>query len=85
MERNQKKTGDDENKEFEEKGEVGKETLERVAAAKKYIESHYKSHMKHFYDRRQRYDYISYAHTHSLNLMFVCIHACMPSLIRFHK
>ncbi|KAK1377783.1 hypothetical protein POM88_024527 [Heracleum sosnowskyi] len=50
-----KKTGDDdENKEIEEKGEVAKETLERVAAAKKYIESHYKSHMKHFHDRRQR-------------------------------
>lgn len=30
-------------------------TLERVAAAKKLIEDHYKSHMKLIQDRKQRY------------------------------
>lgn len=30
-------------------------TLERVAAAKKFIEGHYKSHMKHIRDRKERY------------------------------
>lgn len=30
-------------------------TLERAAAAKKYIENHYKSHMKGMQERRQRY------------------------------
>uniref|UniRef100_A0A175YKR7 non-specific serine/threonine protein kinase n=1 Tax=Daucus carota subsp. sativus TaxID=79200 RepID=A0A175YKR7_DAUCS len=54
MERRKGETGDSDTKEFEENGEVAKETLERVAAAKKYIESHYKSHMKHIQDRRQR-------------------------------
>ncbi|KAL8119992.1 uncharacterized protein LOC141724569 [Apium graveolens] len=29
-------------------------TLERVAAAKKFIEAHYKSHMKHIRDRKER-------------------------------
>lgn len=82
MERREGKTGNDDNEEFEEKGEVAKETLERVAAAKKYIESHYKSHMKHFNDRRQRYDYISY--THIPLILCVSMHACMPPLIRSH-
>lgn len=30
-------------------------TLERAAAAKKFIENHYKSHMKGIEERRQRY------------------------------
>lgn len=30
-------------------------TMERVAAAKKFIENHYKSHMKTFQERRERY------------------------------
>ncbi|KAM7257951.1 hypothetical protein ACFE04_013692 [Oxalis oulophora] len=29
-------------------------TMERVAAAKQYIENHYKAHMKHFHERKQR-------------------------------
>ncbi|XAR67134.1 Non-specific serine/threonine protein kinase [Bertholletia excelsa] len=44
----------------EEEEEEGEEqlgsslTLERVAAAKKFIENHYKSHMKHIKDRKER-------------------------------
>lgn len=41
----------------EEAGEVGSSlTLERVAAAKQFIESHYKAQMKHIQDRKQRYE-----------------------------
>lgn len=36
-------------------GQVGSSlTLERVAAAKQFIESHYKAQMKHIQDRKQR-------------------------------
>lgn len=35
-------------------------TLERVAAAKQFIESHYKAHMKHIQDRKERYIGIFY-------------------------
>lgn len=35
-------------------------TLERVAAAKKFIEAHYKSHMKHIRDRKERYPFPIY-------------------------
>lgn len=58
-------TGDDinnNNKEKEAEGMVNLEeklgsnlTLERVAAAKKFIEGHYKSHMKHIRERKERY------------------------------
>lgn len=47
--------------EEEETAEVGEEqlgsssTLERVAVAKQFIENHYKSHMKHIKERRERY------------------------------
>ncbi|TQE04780.1 hypothetical protein C1H46_009633 [Malus baccata] len=41
--------------EEEENGQVGSSlTLERVAAAKQFIESHYKAQMKHIQDRKQR-------------------------------
>lgn len=41
--------------EEEEEGTVGSSlTMERVAAAKQYIENHYKSQKKHFYERRER-------------------------------
>ncbi|GMI81312.1 nuclear Dbf2-related 6 [Hibiscus trionum] len=40
--------------EEEEEEGVTSLTLERVAAAKQFIESHYKSHMKHIQDRKQR-------------------------------
>lgn len=40
----------------EEEGEVGSSlTMERVAAAKKYIENHYKAHKKHLQERRERF------------------------------
>lgn len=36
-------------------GQVGSSlTLERVAAAKQFIEGHYKAQMKHIQDRKQR-------------------------------
>ncbi|XP_044464545.1 serine/threonine-protein kinase 38-like isoform X1 [Mangifera indica] len=39
----------------EEEGQVGSSlTMERVAAAKKYIENHYKAHKKHLQERRER-------------------------------
>ncbi|KAJ0031841.1 hypothetical protein Pint_13434 [Pistacia integerrima] len=39
----------------EEEGEVGSSlTMERVAAAKQYIENHYKAHKKHLQERRER-------------------------------
>lgn len=41
--------------EEEEEGEVGSSlTLERVAAAKLFIENHYKSQMKHIQQRKAR-------------------------------
>jgi serine/threonine kinase 38 len=41
--------------EVEEKQPGSSATMERVAAAKKFIENHYKSHMKTFQERRERY------------------------------
>lgn len=39
----------------EEEGQVGSSlTMERVAAAKQFIESHYKAHMKHIQERKER-------------------------------
>ena len=72
MERRKGETGDSDTKEFEENGEVAKETLERVAAAKKYIESHYKSHMKHIQDRRQRYNNVIIRTYVSLIFFYAC-------------
>ncbi|KAK7328985.1 hypothetical protein VNO77_23127 [Canavalia gladiata] len=41
--------------EEEDQGEVGSTlTLERVAAAKKFIENHYRAHMKHIQERKER-------------------------------
>lgn len=41
--------------EEEEEGEVGSSlTMERVAAAKKFIESHYRAQMRHIRDRKER-------------------------------
>ncbi|TYH15331.1 hypothetical protein ES288_A05G033100v1 [Gossypium darwinii] len=40
--------------EQEEGDDVTSLTLERVAAAKQFIESHYKAHMKHIQDRKER-------------------------------
>lgn len=42
-------------------------TLERVAAAKKLIEDHYKSHMKLIQDRKQRYYFHVYSDFESLS------------------
>ncbi|KAK9211900.1 hypothetical protein WN943_001278 [Citrus x changshan-huyou] len=40
---------------LEEEGEIGSSlTMERVAAAKQFIESHYKAQMKHIQERKQR-------------------------------
>ncbi|OMO67265.1 hypothetical protein CCACVL1_20668 [Corchorus capsularis] len=38
----------------DDEGQVTSLTLERVAAAKQFIESHYKAHMKHIQERKQR-------------------------------
>lgn len=41
--------------EEEEEGTVGSSlTMERVAAAKQFIENHYRSQMRHIQDRKQR-------------------------------
>lgn len=43
---------------LEEEGEIGSSlTMERVAAAKQFIESHYKAQMKHIQERKQRFVY----------------------------
>lgn len=43
---------------LEEEGEIGSSlTMERVAAAKQFIESHYKAQMKHIQERKQRFAY----------------------------
>ncbi|KAL4269699.1 hypothetical protein GQ457_HM001820 [Hibiscus cannabinus] len=49
----EKELSEEEEEEEEEEG-VTSLTLERVAAAKQFIESHYKSHMKHIQDRKER-------------------------------
>jgi serine/threonine kinase 38 len=41
--------------EVEEQQPGSSATMERVAAAKKFIENHYKSQMKTFQERRDRY------------------------------
>lgn len=39
----------------EDEGEVGSSlTMERVAAAKKFIENHYRAQMKHIQERKER-------------------------------
>lgn len=45
-------------------------TLERVAAAKKLIEDHYKSHMKHIQDRKQRYDFLIFFYDYVNMIVF---------------
>ena len=37
-------------------------TLERIAVAKKFIENHYKAHMKHIKERRERYQFFINQH-----------------------
>lgn len=40
----------------EDQGDVGSSiTMERVEAAKKFIENHYRSQMKHIQERKERY------------------------------
>lgn len=41
--------------EGEGEGEASTLTMERVAAAKKFIENHYRSHMKNIQERKERY------------------------------
>lgn len=42
----------------EEEGTVGSSlTMERVAAAKQFIENHYKAQMKHIQERKERYSF----------------------------
>jgi serine/threonine kinase 38 len=38
----------------EAEGEASTLTMERVAAAKKFIENHYRSHMKNIQERKER-------------------------------
>jgi len=40
---------------FEDEGLVSNSTLEKVAAAKKYIENHYNRRMRHIQQRKERY------------------------------
>lgn len=40
---------------FEDEGLVSNSTLEKVAAAKKYIENHYNKRMRHIQQRKERY------------------------------
>ena len=41
--------------ELEEEATGSRLTMERVAAAKQYIENHYKSHMKNIQERKERF------------------------------
>jgi serine/threonine kinase 38 len=41
--------------EVEGEGEASTPTMERVTAAKKFIENHYRSHMKNIQERKERY------------------------------
>ncbi|KAG8367199.1 hypothetical protein BUALT_Bualt16G0047800 [Buddleja alternifolia] len=52
-------------------------TLERVAAAKNFIEDHYRSHMKDIQQRRERLFICIYIHTHTYIFHSIQIHACM--------
>ncbi|KAK8581827.1 hypothetical protein V6N12_072035 [Hibiscus sabdariffa] len=54
MENQEDEVEEKELSEEEEEEGVTSLTLERVAAAKQFIESHYKSHMKHIQDRKER-------------------------------
>lgn len=47
-------TDHDEEEELDQEQLGSSLTLERVAAAKKYIEDHYRSHMKHIQQRKER-------------------------------
>lgn len=42
---------------FEDEGLVSNSTLEKVAAAKKYIENHYNRRMRHIQQRKERYHF----------------------------
>lgn len=43
-------------------------TMERVAAAKQFIESHYKAQMKHIQERKERYTFFFYFFSFSSQL-----------------
>ena len=45
-------------------------TLERVAVAKQFIENHYKAHMKHIKERRERYKFFINHHRISPHFFF---------------
>lgn len=48
--------GGDGEEEVDQQGDVGSSlTMERVAAAKKFIENHYRAQMKHIRERKERY------------------------------
>lgn len=50
----------------EEEGEVGSSlTLEKVAAAKLFIENHYKAQMKHIQQRKERFLSLYFLQFHS--------------------
>ena len=43
---------------FEDEGLVSNSTLEKVAAAKKYIEDHYNKRMRHIQQRKERWNLV---------------------------
>lgn len=57
-------------------------TLERVAVAKQFIENHYKSHMKHIKERRERY---RFATAFMRVSVYVCTGMCLSSILHVNS
>ena len=64
----------------EDEGLVSNSTLEKVAAAKKYIEDHYNKRMRHIQQRKERWNIVfehnMFVHIHKRTTM-CCFKSCM--------